>query len=244
MTSATTAPPESADRTDVLALLGLVAHLELVAFTRLAADSALAPTTDQRLRLMRFSAGAVARLERIFEHIEELGGRPDAELERYARVLEDFDARTTPGSWWERMLNAYVGYGVADDFCKAAAAGLDPRTRELVMDVLDGASHADLTVATLSEAAARDDVLASRLALWGRRLVGEALGVVQTLLVSQPALARLALDGGDAGADRTAPTGTAPTGSTPADTAELTARLFGRLTAEHTRRMGRLGLTA
>jgi hypothetical protein len=235
MTSATTAPRASADRTDVLALLGLVAHLELVAFTRLAADSALAPTVDTRLRLMRFSAGAVARLERIFERIEELGGSPDAELERYARVLEDFDARTTPGSWWERMLKAYVGYGVADDFCKEAAAGLDERTRLLVMEVLDGASHADLTVATLAAAAADDDVLTSRLALWGRRLVGEALGVVQTLLVSQPALARLALDGGDAGASAGGPV---------PDAAELTAKLFGRLTAEHTRRMGRLGLTA
>jgi hypothetical protein len=239
MTAATTEPRASADRTDVLALLGLVAHLELVAFTRLAGDSALAPTTDQRLRLMRFSAGAVARLERIFERIEELGGSPDAELERYATVLEDFDARTAPGSWWERMLKAYVGYGVADDFCKAAATGLDERTRDLVMEVLDGASHADLTVATLAEAAAGDAVLTSRLALWGRRLVGEALGVVQTLLVTQPALARLTFEGVNAEADG----GGAPSGAT-GDAAELTARLFGRLTAEHTRRMGRLGLTA
>lgn len=241
MTAATTEPRTRADRTDVLALLGLVAHLELVAFTRLAADSALAPTIDQRLRLVRFSAGAVARLERIFERIEELDGSPDVELQRYSCVLDDFDARTTPGSWWERLLKAHVGYGVADDFCKAAAAGLDERTRDLVMDVLDGASHAELTVETLSGAAAGDDVLTSRLALWGRRLVGEALGVVQTLLVTQPALARLALEGAEPAADASAG-GTAPTEDE--RVAEVTAKLFGRLTAEHTRRMGRLGLTA
>jgi tRNA-(MS[2]IO[6]A)-hydroxylase (MiaE)-like len=231
MTAATTSSPARADRTDVLTLLGLVAHLELVAFTRLAADSALAPTLDQRLQLMRFSAGAVDRLDRIFAHIESLGGSPDLELSRFTRALDDFDARTTPSSWWERMLTAYVGYGVADDFCKAAAAGLDDATRDLVMDVLDGASHAELTVATLSGAAQGDAVLTSRLALWGRRLVGEALGVVQTLLVSQPGLARLALDAGD------------EPGRGPADPESMT-RLFGRLTAEHTRRMGRLGLTA
>ncbi len=240
MTAATTQARASAGRTDVLALLGLVAHLELVAFTRLAADSALAPTTDQRLRLMRVSAGAVARLERIFERIEELGGSPDVELERYAQVLDDFDARTAPGSWWERMLKAYVGYGVADDFCKTAAAGLDAETRDLVMEVLDGASHAELTVATLAAAAADDDVLTSRLALWGRRLVGEALGVVQALLVGQPGLARLALEGLEAENDGAGAVRTA----SPADASELTAKLFGRLTAEHTRRMGRLGLTA
>jgi len=229
MTAPTTTSPTRADRTDVLTLLGLVAHLELVAFTRLAADSAEAPTIDQRLRLMRFSAGAVDRLDRIFARIESLGGRPDAEIARFAHALDDFDARTAPGSWWERLLTAYVGYGVADDFCKAAAAGLDDATRDLVMDVLDGASHAELTVATLSGAAEGDAVLTSRLALWGRRLVGEALGVVQTLVASQPSLARLALDGGE------------DTG--PAD-GEAVTRLFGRLTAEHTRRMGRLGLTA
>jgi tRNA-(MS[2]IO[6]A)-hydroxylase (MiaE)-like len=233
MTAATTSSRASADRTDVLTLLGLVAHLELSAFTRLAADSALAPTVDQRLRLMRFSAGAVGRLERILERITALGGSPEAELERFARVLDDFDARTTPGSWWERMLKAYVGYGVADDFCKAAASGLDEETRDLVMEVLDGASHAELTVATLASAAAGDDVLTSRLALWGRRLVGEALGVVQRLLVTEPALARLALDVPDAGE-----AGRSAAGS------EATARLFGQLTAEHTRRMARLGLTA
>ena len=231
MTAATTSSPARADRTDVLTLLGLVAHLELVAFTRLAADSALAPTLDQRLRLMRFSCGAVDRLDRIFAHIESLGGSPDLELSRFTRALDDFDARTAPSSWWERMLTAYVGYGVADDFCKAAAAGLDDETRDLVMDVLDGASHAELTVATLAEAAQGDAVLTSRLALWGRRLVGEALGVVQTLLVSQPGLARLALDAGDY------------PGRGPVDPESMT-RLFGRLTAEHTRRMGRLGLTA
>jgi hypothetical protein len=232
MTAATTTSPTRADRTDVLTLLGLVAHLELVAFTRLAADSAEAPTIDQRLRLMRFSAGAVDRLDRIFAHIESLGGRPDLEITRFTHALDDFDARTTPGTWWERLLTAYVGYGVADDFCKAAAARLDDETRDLVMDVLDGTSHAELTVATLAQAAQGDDVLTSRLALWGRRLVGEALGVVQTLLAGQPGLARLALDGGDE-----------PGRSGPADPEAMT-RLFGRLTAEHTRRMGRLGLTA
>jgi hypothetical protein len=234
MTAATTSSRTSADRTDVLTLLGLVAQLELTAFTRLAADSALAPTTDQQLRLMRFSAGAVDRLDRIFAHISALGGDPDAELERFARVLDDFDARTTPGSWWERMLKAYVGYGVADDFCKAAASCLDDETRGLVMDVLDGASHAELTVSTLAAAAAGDEVLTSRLALWGRRLVGEALGVVQTLLSTEPALARLALEGPDG----------SPVDAGSAAVPEATARLFGLLTAEHTRRMSRLGLTA
>ena len=89
------------------------------------------------------------------------------------------------------------------------------------------ASTASSRCSTASAGSA-DDVLASRLALWGRRLVGEALGVVQTVLAAHPELLRLATvdpADADAGADRS-------------------PKLFGQLTAEHTRRMARLGLTA
>jgi tRNA-(MS[2]IO[6]A)-hydroxylase (MiaE)-like len=233
MTAATTSSARAADRSDELALLGLVGQLELVAFDRLAGDSALAPSLDQRLRLARFSAGAVARLERIFERIRELGGSPEEQVARFSNVMGDFDARTPSSTWWERLLKAYVGYGVADDFCKAAAVGLDEVTCTLVMQVLDGTSHASLVVDELSAAGADDDVLNSRLALWGRRLVGEALGVVQSLLQTQPGLARLVV-----AADRAEDV---PDG---AEHPDAVGRLFNSLTAEHTHRMERLGLTA
>jgi hypothetical protein len=231
MTAATTSSTLAADRSDELTLLGLVGQLELVAFTRLAEDSALAPSFDQTLRLARFSAGAVGRLERIFERIRQLGGSPSEEVARFAHVMDDFDARTPSSSWWERLLKAYVGYGVADDFCKAAAAGLDDATCTLVNEVLDGASHADLVVAELAAASAADAVLASRLALWGRRMVGEALGVVQTLMQSKPGLARLVAS-------------TPAAIAADADAVDPATRLFGHLTAEHTHRMARLSLSS
>ena len=232
MTAATMSSTLAPDRSDELTLLGLVGQLELIAFTRLAADSALAPSLDQTLRLARFSAGAVTRLERIFDRIRELGGAPQTEVARFAHVMDDFDARTPSSTWWERLLKAYVGYGVADDFCKAAAAGLDEATCALVNEVLDGASHADLVVGELGASCADDAVLTARLALWGRRMVGEALGVVQTLVQSQPGLARLVADGA------------VVRGADDDHAADAAARLFGRLTAEHTHRMERLGLTA
>lgn len=218
---------QAAQSADTLELLGLVAQLELVAFARLAADAALAPTLAQRLQLTRFAATSVERRDRVLARVAELGGDPEAVLGSFAHVLDDFDARTAPSTWWERLLTAYVGYGVADDFCRHAAASLDEETRTLVLDVLGDVGHTELAVAELDVARADDEVLVSRLALWGRRLVGEALGVVQSLLATRPGLARLAAaasDGGQGG--------------------DGSARLFGELTAQHTRRMGRLGLTA
>ncbi|WP_081861663.1 ferritin-like fold-containing protein [Cellulomonas sp. HZM] len=237
---------------DVVELLGLVAQLEHTAFVRLASDSAIAPSVEQRLALSRFAAAAVERRDRVLARIAELGADPEAALGRFDAVLDDFDARTQPATWWERLLKAYVGYGVADDFCRLAADALDERSREIVLEVLDDASHADLAVTELDAAGADDGVLTSRLALWGRRLVGEALGVVQSLLTQRPGIARLVARSGEvrAGADAgqdgadvvlAAQPAVASRGSDPAN---VPAKVFGELTAQHTRRMSRLGLTA
>ncbi|GIG30484.1 ferritin-like fold-containing protein [Cellulomonas marina] len=277
---------------DAIALLGLVAELEHESFARLAADAAVAPSLEQSLQLSRLAVEAVARRDRVLTRVTELGGDPVDAMRPYEHMLDDFDARTTPSSWWERLLKVYVGYGVADDFCRLAAAGLDERSRELVLEVLQDASHAELAVAELDAAGAGNDVLAARLALWGRRLVGEALGTVQRLVVEHPTLARLIAERpgartatGRTGRDATAPG--VPVVAAPAAplavaspvaasvaapesgghgrrfglhrrrpaavpvpasvdpaTAEATAGIFGELTAEHTRRMTRLGLTA
>jgi len=121
-----------------------------------------------------------------------------------------------------------------------AAAAVDPRSRALLLEVLDDAAHEDLAVGELEAAGAQDAVLVSRLALWGRRLVGEALGVVQQAMTAHPGLGRLVTRRpvGDAVA---AGEGAAP--AAPEEDA-APAKLFGELTAEHTRRMSRLGLTA
>ncbi len=222
--------PDDANRTtsDAVDLLGLVAHLEHVAFVRLAGDSTMAPDPGQRLALSRFAARAVERRDRVLARIEQLGGDPLVAMSRYETMLDDFDTRTQPSTWWERLLKGYVSFGVSDDFCRLAAAGLDEQSRALVLEVLGDSSHADLAVQALERACTGDDALTARLALWGRRLVGESLGVVGRLLQQRPGLARLA------SADDSATTSpaTPPT------------KVLNELTAEHTRRMSRLHLTA
>ena len=73
-----------------------------------------------------------------------------------------------------------------------------------------------------------DPKLAGRLALWGRRLVGEALSQAQRVAAERDALAALLVGG----VDRPG-----------ADLAEV-GRMFARLTENHTRRMAKLGLSA
>jgi hypothetical protein len=253
----TEAAPDAQPRTptvdgaaDTVELLGLVAHLQHVAFGRLAEDARVAPTTAQQLELSRLAAAAVDRRDRVLARVVELGGDADRSLGAYARLMEDFDSRTQPSTWWERLLRSYVTDGVSDDFCRIAAATVDERSRVLLLEVLDDAAHANLAVGELEAAGAQDEVLVSRLALWGRRLVGEALGVVQQAMSAHPGLGRLVVRRSEAESAEVAGAAAAGAG---AETAEGAAaepdpaaagKLFGELTAEHTRRMSRLGLTA
>ncbi|MBO1752738.1 hypothetical protein J4G33_13075 [Actinotalea sp. BY-33] len=220
-------PTADAGPDNALAVLGMLAYSELAAFSRLAADATLAPSLDQRLELSRMAGMALERLEQVSDRVGELGGELQPVMQPFAGVLVEFDRRTEPSTWWERLLKAYVGYGVADDFCRMVAAPLDPTTRDLVVQVLGDDGHAGLVVTALSEAGAQDATLASRLALWGRRLVGESLGAVQGVLAAHPRMRDLLMQTMD---DDVVP-------------GEAQQRLFAVLTAEHSRRMERLGLT-
>lgn len=214
---------------DTLELLGFIAYTELATFTRLAGAATSAPAPEYHLRLVRLAGDAVSRMERILARIGELGGDPDAQLLAFDGTFDDYNARTAADTWWEELLTGYVGNGVADDFCRIAVDGLDAQTRELVVDVLDDNRNAEMSVRLLVDAAGGDEVLASRLALWGRRLVGEALGLMQGLSARHDGLGRLVLDGARQRA-----------GAPDVDQSWV----FSQLTAEHTRRMGRLGLAA
>ncbi len=222
----------AAEVADAVEVLGLVASIEHQAFGRLAEDARQAPRAEQALAFSRLAARCTERRDRVLARIDELGGDAMAAFGRFDGLLDDFDARTPSSTWAERLLKTYVGYGVADDFCRLVARGLDEVSARLVAEVLDDASHTEIAVRELDEACAGDDVLSSRLALWGRRLVGEALGVVQRL-AQRPEVARVL--------DRAGAVGDAPV---EARVTQVPATVLNELTAEHTRRMSRLHLTA
>jgi hypothetical protein len=232
VTGPTTTGSTTTEAADALQLLGLVAYTELASFGRLAGDAAHAPTLGQRQALSRMAAALLDRQDAVLARVTELGGDPGTCMAPFDGLYDDFDARTPPSSWWEGILKGYVGQGVADDFCLLAAEGLDARSRDVVVGSLTQDAPADRSAPVIAEAAASDAVLASRLALWGRRLVGEALGAVGTVLSDHPALERLVLEAARAdagGVDAPAP---------------VQPWVFARLTAAHTRRMDRLGLAA
>jgi len=212
----------------VVDLLGALAYGELTAFSRLAADADLAPTLAAKAALARLATVEFGHFELLRERLTALGVGPGSAMEPFVAAVDAFHERTAPGNWLESLVKAYVGDGIASDFYREISAFVDPSIRDLVTQVLSDSGHAEFVVTTVRAAITSNPKVAGRLALWGRRLVGEALSQAQRVAADRDGLASLVVGSAD---------------GTGADLAEL-VRMFGRLTSSHTRRMAMLGLSA
>jgi tRNA-(MS[2]IO[6]A)-hydroxylase MiaE-like protein len=212
----------SVDTRAVVDLLGVLAYAELTAFDRLAEDARLAPTLAGRAALAHMAAAELGHHSRLTGRLAELGTDPVAAMEPFVRALDSFHESTRPRTWLEGLVKAYVGDGLAADFYREIAAFLPEPDRGLILEVLADTGHAEFAVREVRAAIARHRTVAGRLALWGRRLVGEAITQSQAVIAERDQLARLIMGG---------------TG----DLAGI-GRLVERITAAHTERMRTLGL--
>ncbi|MEE1620374.1 ferritin-like fold-containing protein [Zafaria sp. Z1313] len=208
------------------ALYGLMAYRELTAFERLSSDARFSPALADREALARLAVAEFAHFELVRARIEEDGGDVQEAMRPFAAEIDALHERTRPGDWYESLMKAYVIDSVAGDFYQAVALALDPRARQLVAEVQSMDAQTGWLRDRLRGALADDPRLASRLALWGRRLLGEALTGARRIGDRHDfwnGLVELA----DAEAR-----------------AEHVARLFATLVENHSRRMSELGLTA
>lgn len=213
-------------RAGVIDLLGVLAVGELLAFQRLASDAALAPGTREAAALSGMAASEYGHFVQLSERLESLGVDPHDAMEPFAVALEEYHRMTAPSDWLEGIVKAYVGDGVATDFFREVARYVDPETAALVMEVCSDFGRAEFAVEAVRSAVEADPRLAGRLALWGRRLVGEAVSQAQHVAATREPLIALLL-----GEDSDA----VP------NLAEI-AGLLNRITSAHGARMGRLGL--
>jgi hypothetical protein len=234
-----TGQPGGIPRDGIVDLLGLLAYAELDAYFRLTEDAALAPSLADRAALAGMAVAEFGHFRLLCEQLSALGAQADQAMLPFAPALQAFHARTAPADWLEGLVKAYVGDGIAADFYRAVAELVDPQTRELVLRVLADTGHAEFVIARVRAAIEADPHLEGRLALWARRLVGEALAQAYRVVADRRSLAGLLA--GAAAAETSSPAAAAVP---PAAQLGDIGRLLARITDAHAQRMSSLGLSS
>jgi hypothetical protein len=222
-----TASAEPQYHAAVVDLLGALAYGELAAFERLAEDAKLAPTLADKAALAKMAAAEFHHFDQLNDRLRAIDAEPTVAMEPFAKALDEFHRQTAPSDWLEGLVKAYVGDSIASDFYREVAARLDTDTRALVLAVLDDTGHGNFAVAKVRAAIAAEPRVGGRLALWARRLMGEALSQAQRVVADRDALSTMLVGGVEGGFDL----------------AEV-GRMFSRITEAHTKRMAALGLAA
>ena len=226
--AAVTETGEHVARQGAIDLLGILGYGELTAFERLAEDARMAPTLSDRIYIATMAAAQIGDFGLVRDRLTELGVPVLSAMRPFHAPFNAFHEYTRPRDWYEGLVKAYVGDGFAHDFYRRVAEFVDPETRRVVNEVLADRGHDQYVIEQVHEGIRADRKLAGRLALWGRRLVGEALSQAQRVAADREALTALL-------------TGTPDQPGL--DLVEM-GRMFSQLVENHTRRMAALGLQA
>jgi hypothetical protein len=210
--------------TAIVDLLGVLAYGELIAFERLAVDAQLAPSVADKVALATMANAEFNHFRRLRDHLVARGADPIEAMAPFIEPLDSFHDSTQPADWYEGLIKAYVGDGMATDFYREVATYVkDDETRVLIQEVLADTGQASFAVARVKEIIAEEPSVGGRLALWARRLVGEALIQAQQVAVERDALLELLVGSGDLAG---------------------IMRLLKSITDKHEERMAALGLQA
>lgn len=215
-------------RAGVVELLGAIAYGEISACQRIVDDARMAPDLPTKVEIAAMAAAEFQHFVQVRDHLLGMGVDPYVAMDPFVATFEQFHARTTPSDYLEGLIKLYVGDGLAADFYREVAAFLDAATRELVVATMSGTSHSEFVIGQVRAAIDADPKVAGRLALWGRRLMGEALSQAQLIVAERDALSGVLVGGVD---------------SPGLDLAAI-GRMFSRITEAHTNRMTALGLEA
>lgn len=197
--------------------LGRSAYIELTLFENLSRAISNAPTVAAKASIGRAAEITLGRHRALVAEITRAGGTAAEVMEPYTKVVDEFERVTHGADWFETVVTCYLTTGFLDDFFARLAAGLSGDTADRIGAIFRGESGEALLAEQISLAIDENPRLASRLAMWGRRLVGD------TMLVSRSSLVY--------------------SENHKSDEARIEP-VFTELIAAHTRRMDALGLTA
>jgi hypothetical protein len=197
--------------------LARAAYAQLVLFEDVSVVVSSAATLESKERMSKAAAIVLRRYRSLVAEIERTGATPAVVMKKYDTGMDYFQRSTRGRDWAEILMTSYIAAGLLDDFYARLAVGLTGETGTRVSAIYSSESAEKLFAEELTAALAADHKLPARMALWGRRLVGDTMLIARLSLAAAP--------------------------SSASDEARIEP-VFTELIAAHTRRMDALGLTA
>jgi tRNA isopentenyl-2-thiomethyl-A-37 hydroxylase MiaE len=212
----------SADHPGVNELFALLAYGEVAAFYRLTDEARMAPNLRGRINMASMAAAEMQHYEVLRDALERRGVDVVPAMTKYASALENYHRLTTPSTWLEALVKTYVGDALAADFYLEIADTLPDEVADVVRAVLSETGHSQFVVAEVQAAVSASEKQRHRLALWSRRLLGEAITQAQYVMADHDELVDLVMSSGEGLTQMT--------------------EFFDRLQRTHSTRMRELGL--
>jgi len=157
------------------AFLGQLAYLQLSNFEILSAALKYSPNTQYKAELSEAAARSFDKYRQLSKKLVELGADPAEQMNPFKERIAMFHSNTSGLDWYEVVIKVYLTSGLLDDFYARLASGLSDELQSEVQRALRDTAFDKFAKRVLSEAVQSDPVLGSRLALWGRRLMGDVL---------------------------------------------------------------------
>jgi hypothetical protein len=213
----------SAEHPGVNELFAVLAYGEVAAFYRLTDEARMAPDLRGRISMASMAAAEMQHYELLHDALESRGVDVVSAMSKYVSALENYHRLTMPSTWLEALVKTYVGDALAADLYLEIADGLPDEVADVMRAALSETGHSQFVVAEVRAAVTGSGKQRSRLALWSRRLFGEAITQAQYVLAEHDELVDLVASG-------------------PGGLSQLSA-FFDRLQQTHDRRMRELGLS-
>ncbi|MFE3055722.1 ferritin-like fold-containing protein [Nocardia sp. NPDC059239] len=183
----------SAEHPGATDLFAVLAYGEISAFYRLAEEAKLSPTLRGRVAVAKMAGNEMEHFKTLEQALADRGVDIFDAMAPFVRALDAYHASTDPSTWLESMVKFYVGDGIAADFYTEIAGALAPEVADVVRDVLAETSHSEFVIEEVRTAVALNRSERDRLALWGRRLLGEAITQAQYVMAQRDGLTELVL---------------------------------------------------
>ncbi len=155
--------------------LGQLAYIQLANFEILTNELKYSPNNFYKHELSEAATKSYSKYRAVAKQIAALGLDVTDATDPFVERIETFHSRTRGTDWYETVIKVYLVSGLLDDFYRRLAVALEPTSRAAIEKALDDKTIEKFAVRILVEAMSDNPALASRLALWGRRIMGDTL---------------------------------------------------------------------